>query len=255
MNGKVRKLTIPSAKVREVHAIVLPYLNLIPLSEEAHGFVLGRSIYTNALPHKNALVVLNFDIKSFFPSVTLQRFRKRCGEEISSSLPKGFDEWVYATCFWDGVLPQGSSCSPVLSNLFLKDFDRVFVTFCNTYSLTYTRYADDITVSYNREVEVSPADIRNTISELLSDYGLKLNYKKTLVRPYHQSQKVTGLSVNGDSIRIPRRKREEFYLSLKDREYSSLTPSELGYLAFVKSIDERFYDKIWKILKHSLEPN
>jgi retron-type reverse transcriptase len=249
IKGKRRVLTVPSGRVRCAHEVLLPWLNLVPLHETAHGFVSGRSIVTNAKPHLGAALVISFDIKSFFPSVTLEAFSRTCEEILSSRLPSHLLPWVYSTCFWEGSLPQGSSCSPVLSNIFLTKFDEVTSAWCSKRNITYTRYADDMTFSYSSPSQRA-SEIKNFIADSLQEYGLELNRKKTLVRPSHQNQMVTGISVNNGQLRVSRKKREQFYLNLKGRQYCSLDSSELGFLSFVKSVDERFYDKIWKVLSH-----
>ncbi|MBQ4796923.1 RNA-directed DNA polymerase, partial [Pectobacterium versatile] len=48
-------------------------------------------------------------------------------------------------------LPQGSPCSPVITNLILVSLDRRLSNLCNSVGCTYTRYADDITISTNKK--------------------------------------------------------------------------------------------------------
>jgi retron-type reverse transcriptase len=249
IKGKSRILTVPSDRVRQVHEILISHLNSIPLHESVHGFVFGRSILTNAAAHKGAALVLNLDVKNFFGSITLEKFYQTSNQVLIDYIPHYLIDWVYATCFWDGVLPQGSSCSPVLSNIFLKAFDVQLGEWCKENGIIYTRYADDLTFSFNF-FSLKASEIRSYVQDLLSEYGLRLNHKKTLVRPAHQSQKVTGISINNESLRIPKKKREEFYLQVRNKEYQSLSASELGFLHFAKSVDERFYEKVWTTLIH-----
>jgi RNA-directed DNA polymerase len=44
-------------------------------NQAAHGFVKGRSIRTNALPHVGRHVLVNADLKDFFPTITFHRVR------------------------------------------------------------------------------------------------------------------------------------------------------------------------------------
>ena len=50
---------------------------LVRLAPEphAHGFVAQRSIVTNAAPHVGRAVVVNMDLRDFFPSVTFRRVK------------------------------------------------------------------------------------------------------------------------------------------------------------------------------------
>jgi hypothetical protein len=47
----------------------------LPVEPEAHGFVTGRSILTNAQVHAGRAVVVNLDLEDFFPSVGFRRVR------------------------------------------------------------------------------------------------------------------------------------------------------------------------------------
>jgi retron-type reverse transcriptase len=50
-------------------------LNRVKLHEAAHGFVTGRSILSNALPHVNQAIVVNLDMENFFPTVNYRRVK------------------------------------------------------------------------------------------------------------------------------------------------------------------------------------
>ena len=55
-------------------------------------------------------------------------------------------------CTYEGYLPQGAPTSPYLSNLILRDFDKKIQQICSSLNYTYTRYADDITISSNNKI-------------------------------------------------------------------------------------------------------
>ena len=56
------------------------------------------------------------------------------------------------------VLPQGSPCSPILSNMVCVDLDRRLSGLAKQFRVDYTRYADDITFSSNRHVYSADGD-------------------------------------------------------------------------------------------------
>ena len=47
----------------------------VPVGAVAHGFVPGRSTVTNATPHVKRAIVVNLDLKDFFPTITFPRVK------------------------------------------------------------------------------------------------------------------------------------------------------------------------------------
>jgi len=72
----MRAISAPKAALADLQVWVLSRI-LAPLGAEpeAHGFVPGRSIVTNATPHVSQKIVINLDLKDFFPSVTFRRVK------------------------------------------------------------------------------------------------------------------------------------------------------------------------------------
>src|SRR5205823_9973041 len=50
-------------------------------------------------------------------------------------------------CTYNGRLPQGAPTSPILSNMICFKMDREILALARAHRCTYTRYADDITIS------------------------------------------------------------------------------------------------------------
>jgi len=93
-----------------------------PLHPAAHGFNTGRSIVSNATPHIGRAVVINVDLKEFFPSIALPRVKgvfKTLGysEQVATVLALLSTESTTETVLVDGetfhvahgprTLPQG----------------------------------------------------------------------------------------------------------------------------------------------------
>lgn len=53
-------------------------------------------------------------------------------------------------CVHNGKMPQGAPTSPVLSNIIASALDKTLVRLAGKYRMRYTRYADDITFSFNQ---------------------------------------------------------------------------------------------------------
>ena len=145
-NGKVRWITAPSD---ELKAKQTEFLTEVLYTEMPHqsatGFVPGLSIVDNARPHTNKKKVLNIDIKDFFGSTKAKSVRSVFANFYGL---KGSDlDDKVALCTWRGELPQGSPCSPHIANMVLYQFDQWLSYKCSRKGLSYTRYADDVTIS------------------------------------------------------------------------------------------------------------
>ena len=188
------------------------YLNdLYKPNDCVHGFVKKRNIVSNAKKHLNKKIILNIDIKDFFESINLNMVK-----DVFNSL--GFDENISEILSkittYNDRLVAGFSTSPVIANLYCRDMDEEIIRICSEYNITYTRYADDITLSGDT------VDILYNLQEVLDKYGFKINKLKTKKYYKGNGQYVTGLSVE-DSImpRIPKnikkRLRAEIYCICK----------------------------------------
>src|ERR1700722_18744059 len=83
----------------------------------AHGFKRKRSIMTNAIQHRNRRHVFNIDLEDFFPSINFGRVRGFFIKDKNFLLDEGVATVIAQIACHDNSLPQGSPCSPVISNL------------------------------------------------------------------------------------------------------------------------------------------
>jgi hypothetical protein len=130
--GGMRAISAPkpglAAAQQWVRGAILERLTVEP---EAHGFVRERSIVTNATPHARRAVVVNLDVKDFFPSLTFRRVKGLFhslgyGEHVSTVLallctepPRlgaTVDTKLYHVALGERCLPQGACTSPAITN-------------------------------------------------------------------------------------------------------------------------------------------
>lgn len=116
----------------------------------SHGFKRGRSILSNAEGHRRKRYVFNVDLKDFFPSIHLGRIRGLLIEDKNFSLNPKVATFLAQIACYKGALPQGSPCSPVLSNLIGHVLDTHLVRLAWKEGCRYSRYADDLTFSTNK---------------------------------------------------------------------------------------------------------
>lgn len=199
-NGGKRKLLIPPKSTDNVQKklnLILQQIYKPPLP--VHAFIKSekddiRNIISNAKQHERKAIVINVDIENFFDSINFGRIRG-----LFISKPFEIDDKIATKLAqlisYDNKLPQGSATSPIISNFICKKMDHNFIKFAKQNSLTYTRYADDITFStYNKNINTD--QILLDVEDILLLNGFNLNPLKTRVQCSNQSQVVTGLKVN-----------------------------------------------------------
>ena len=116
----------------------------------AHGFKRRRSIVTNAQKHRNRRWVFNLDLEDFFPSINFGRVRGFLLKNRDFELHEDVATIIAQIACNKNSLPQGSPCSPVISNLVAHLLDMRLVKLASRAGCTYSRYADDLTFSTNK---------------------------------------------------------------------------------------------------------
>ena len=83
--GGERKISAPLPRLKALQRSILDrILAQVPIHDAAHGFVPERSVYTNAIPHVGKSLVVNMDLKDFFPTLTFKRGRMLCSFGVFS---------------------------------------------------------------------------------------------------------------------------------------------------------------------------
>ena len=215
-DGTPRPILAPSPKLKLLQRRLANVLYLAladidkagaPRRHLSHGFAKNLSIITNAAVHKRRRYVFNLDLKDFFPSINFGRVRgmfiidKRFGLD-----PKVATLIAQIACH-DNVLPQGSPCSPVISNIVGHLLDIRLVRFAKAQRCTYSRYADDITFSSNAKAFSADVAAPTPGSEYdwavgtallkeINKAGFDVNPVKTRMQYRGSRQVTTGLLVN-----------------------------------------------------------
>lgn len=163
----------------------------------SHAFEKGKSIATNAAIHKNKRYVLNVDLEDYFGSFHIGRIIGYFENNRHFHLPHEVSVTIAKIACYQGKLPQGSPCSPIITNLICENLDVKLIGLAKKYRMDYTRYADDITFSTN---DANFVKIREKFMEKLATTikraGFSINPNKTRLQYKESQQKVTGLVVN-----------------------------------------------------------
>jgi len=235
-SGGQRKLLAPHQKLADAQRWIFEkVLQKLTVHEAANGFVSGRSIVTNAEPHVGADVVVNTDLKDFFPTITFWRvegmFRSIGYSPAVSTIlallctecPRRemkLNGQLYHVAIGPRALPQGACTSPVISNLISRHLDQRLTGMAKKLGWTYTRYADDITFSFKGS-DPAIGYVLARIRHIADDEGFAVNEKKTRVLHNHARQSVTGVVVN-DQLGVKRKTVRELRAILHNAKKTGL---------------------------------
>lgn len=232
-NGSERQIWAPVPRLKYIQQWILQHiLNSLPIHGSAHGFVIGKSILTNAEAHSNSQLLIKIDIKDFFGSIGWRRvkgvFRHAGYKEQYATLlallctesPReifAIDGINHYIALSDPVLPQGAPTSPALTNIICLNLDRRLAGLADSLGLRYSRYADDLTFSVENpsqsKARKAKPDADNqligqllgSVHKILAEEGFVMHPDKSKVIRQGNCQQVTGLVVNGDQPpRVPK---------------------------------------------------
>lgn len=211
--GGERVISAPMPRLKRAQYWVLDnILARVALHPAAHGFVPGRSILSTALPHVGRPVVVNLDLKDFFPSIALPRVHgvfaqlgycdnvARILALLCTELPAQQVQIDGQTLFVaDGkrVLPQGAPTSPALTNVLCRRMDARLHGSAQKLGFDYTRYADDLTFSAKDAAAAKTVGkLLWRVKQIIASEGFTVHPEKQEVMRPHQQQRVTGIVVN-----------------------------------------------------------
>ncbi|MGZ3182075.1 MAG: retron Ec67 family RNA-directed DNA polymerase/endonuclease [Telluria sp.] len=238
----------------------------------AHGFKRKHTIMTNGRVHVARRFVFNVDLHDFFGTINFGRVRGFFLKDENFALQPEIATTIAQIACYENKLPQGSPCSPVISNLIGHLLDIRLARLSSKYGVTYTRYADDLTFSTNKPA--FPTEIASAVAahewvpgtelnRIVTDSGFSFNPAKTRLQYRDSRQEVTGLTVNR-KVNVPATYRNtvramantlfrkgEFEFIYRKRDSAGAIVSEtrspgrnsqlLGMLSYIDQVD--FYNE------------
>ncbi|MGC3819857.1 retron St85 family RNA-directed DNA polymerase [Acinetobacter sp. G11] len=200
-----RKIAQPSKEVKLLQRSAIKALeHILPIHDAAFAYVKNRSIKHNAVVHQNSNFILKTDLSNFFNSITPQILLEKI-TQANIKLSEKNRELITHLFFWkeqrNGTLKLsvGAPSSPFLSNFIMFNFDEKILEICKQYNCSYSRYADDITISsFENFFELNfPLIITKLLKDEFNE-NIKLNIKKTkyISKAYHRH--VTGITLTND---------------------------------------------------------
>ncbi|MFN0200912.1 MAG: reverse transcriptase domain-containing protein [Bacteroidia bacterium] len=250
-SGGFRRISAPMPRLKTAQYWVLDnVLSKVVPYHTAHGFVEKRSILTNATPHIGKDVVVNLDLKDFFPTITYKRVKglfKSLGysEQIATVLGLlcteaeadviELDGATYYAAQGERFLPQGAPTSPAITNLICYTLDKRFEGLAKKMNYSYTRYADDLTFSAKGEEAKQVGSILHHVRKVVVEEGFILHPDKIKVMRKGSQQEVTGIVVN-EKLGVDRETLRKFRALLHQIEKTGIIGKSWGAGNIISSI-------------------
>lgn len=204
--NKERTILSPCKKLKKIQYQLKKELEIIYKPRScANGFIKERNNIKNANSHLSKRYIFNLDLQDFFPSITKKRvffLLKSNGLNFNTEVAEILAKLI---CH-EGVLPQGSPCSPIISNMIAYRMDRELIQLAKMHNATYTRYVDDITFSFTTRFKALPKSILTfkeneltvgeKLTEIIDSNGFTINQSKVRLGKRSNRMEVTGLTVN-----------------------------------------------------------
>lgn len=210
--GGQRKISSPKPLLRKAQNwIKANILDKLHPEECVHGFIKGKSIMSNATGHVASDLVINMDLKDFFPTIKFKRvkgmFRSFGYSEavaivlslLCTEPPRervSYNGKIYNVSLGDRELPQGACTSPAVTNIICRHMDIRLKGKAESLGFNYTRYADDLTFSGPKDSMKDTGKLLKDVTSIVSNEGFEVHPDKTRVFHKSRRQEVTGIVVN-----------------------------------------------------------
>jgi RNA-directed DNA polymerase len=224
-SGRMRLVEIPKVRLKNLQRRVLHEIlaQVIPHAA-CHAFRDGHSTVNCAAAHIGQRVVLRIDLREFFPSIRSSRVQalfhtlgypdevarlltglctNTTPTEVFADRPVLESPAADQRAFAMPHLPQGAPTSPALANLCGFRLDCRLAGLARRHRINYTRYADDLVFSGNRDFERNLARFRVFACAIVLNEGFAIRRRKTRVMRSGCRQEVTGIVVNR-RLNVPR---------------------------------------------------
>ena len=208
-SGGTRSIEAPHDNLKAVQKRIADLLQKIEPPAYLMAPVKGRSYVDNAAVHRGAKAFSLLDIEDFFPSCTDKKvywfFNKvlHCPPDVAALLTK--------LTTYNGHLPQGSPCSPILAYFAYKEMWDEINGISQRAKCKLSIYADDITISgetvYGRDIWA--------IKQSLHKHGHRYSVKKER-QIVNKPADITGVIVAGEELLLPNRQHKKIAETMKE---------------------------------------
>ncbi len=243
--GGKRSIHHPSPELKSYQRFIAKHIFLQqPTHKSVFSYIKNKSIKDLANEHKKNRYLLRIDFKDFFPSIRGKNIRLFLNAKNKELTDLELTIINLLVCKKD-KLTIGAPSSPSISNTILYDFDKEIYDMCEVKEIVYSRYADDLYFSTNKENQLS------TILDYIKTYKfpyeieLEVNNKKNVFTSKKHKRVITGLTITTDgNISIGRKQKRLIKSLINSYRYDILDKEKIkylkGYLSFLLSVEPTY---------------
>lgn len=193
--GKKRTTYKVVGELLKIHELIKQRVfSKISLPKYITGGRKGVSYIDDCISHSNKSILIQEDMKDFFPSIKEELIAKafqyymNFSPEVSSLIAN--------LSTLEGSLVQGTKLSTDIANLIFLEEEALISEVVEKLGGNYTRYVDDITISFESDVNNEDiSKIKTMILSMALKSGVRLNRKKSRILRNGQSKIVHGVKV------------------------------------------------------------
>ena len=252
---KTKKRTIfaPSKDLKLVQRKILKWVKFLDSK---------MSVKSVAQIHCNQKWIMKLDIRDFYNSITKEQISEAvdCVKEVLGDVDFTWEEDMYELCTVLDKLPTGACTSPFFANYVMRQIDDSLKNQANYYGVRYSRFMDDMMFSSDEKYRLSLMELY--VIEVLKENGFEINKEKIRYISNNKHQEVLGVLVNNKKTTLSKDKKRKyrsmFYNWLKAvklKSYNNISTigmldikTIIGHLAYIKSIDKSYYEKMVKYI-------
>ncbi len=217
-NGKIRITYRVDDSLKAIHdKIKKNILQNVYYPEYIQGSIRSpespRDYMSDAKIHSGRRVVVSEDVSDFFPSIKYDQVFKMW--KYFFNFPDAVSKILTDLTTYNNFIPQGSKTSSYIANLIFWQHEPAIVKELNEKEILYSRYVDDITLSFDRYV---PDDeLRKIISKIFGmmlKTGIKPNREKQEIKSRKNNTTVHNLNVTTSFPTFSRKKRNNIRLAV-----------------------------------------
>ena len=254
-----RVIAQPAREVKALQRWIIKHvLADLPVHEAATAYKRGAKIKFNAATHADGRFLLKMDFQNFFPSIKPSDFWKHLDAHKNNYQDKREREFLTKLLFWIPPnqeslrLSVGAPSSPAISNTIMYEFDVSCHNLCNSRSVQFTRYADDLAFSTSEPNVLNGIhDEVVALVERMESPDLTLNAAKTVFASKKTQRRVTGLILTNDGqVSLGRARKRLIRAAVNNYSHDQLDHDSIltlqGWLAFAIDVEESFVNRLQK---------
>ncbi len=228
-DGSIRKCYSLKEPLNNIHEKIKTRITFnVYYPQYIQGAIKDRSNLTNAKLHERSKVIIQLDIKDFFPFIkfkqiyNLWRYFFNFSEEVSDLLTN--------LITLDGTLVPGAKISSDIANLIFWDKEHDLVKSLKKDNLIYSRFVDDINISSKNKIsDKLKTNIIQQVHSMINSKELKLKNKKTKILNSNNQLLITGLVVN-NKVKVSKEYVDSVYTAINDDQNINSINGKINYI-------------------------